>query len=492
MSALRRVLELFTGPRQSADPAASAGALPNRNDASELAFVNYTSGQVRDLLEHARSAGKRNLPATSAMTPNDAEQAVIHQAGEESRRAGTHVRARLAQLESKFAAVERDFPAVRDVQLLVTRALARIEEILGSDETIRDCAHRAELAQLAYRQVQDSLCTDRDPTYPESPTWHLAMVVVAFTVEAMLNASFFAEASAAGWSGGFSQAAILALVNVGGGYFAGTVLLRGLGYPQGSKRTWAKVGLAVYGMACVALNVTVAIWRDVATGAHPISIPSVILLLAGLLASALALWEGYQSDDSTPGLGRAHRAMVRAQRELAAAEQALLARLQAEIEQIPERGREVVRTAKKSLGLRAEYRGDALGLIDLYVRLHAFVQARARQSLHDYRGANHRVRRTPIPSYFKNAPTVSDELPDRSLPDRIERSVARDAARLPRLEAAVGRLERRQPERVAKAIARGRAYIERIHAELASSSRELGTSELAPRLRALPPSRRAR
>jgi hypothetical protein len=448
-------------------------------------LVVTDSGERFDLLAHARAAGARNLPATSATVPNEVEQAAIHQAQEDHLDAARRARDARDHAVAEFDALERSLPERRDLDRVVERAQERVEAELGSDRSVKERCEDLHRAHLALRRLIRELGLAREPRYPASRLLHYGLIAALFVLEAVVNAGFFARLSPDGLSGGVLLAAGVALVNVGLGLLAGDVLLRHLHHPRHHRL--AQVGLILYGTATIACNLVVAHMRDIALTASSassefpvLSFESWLLFALGVISSLMAARAAYLADDPAPGFGRAHRRFVQAQREFRSAQEGLHARLLAYVQAIPDGCAAVLTRMRDGLGHLVKIRLRVNEVIEVYDGDRVRCETTCTHVLRVYRGENRAVRTSPAPQYFEDYPFLETCLPDRQLLTDMDLRIRAGARRAEVLAQEAGSVEAGGCGRIEAVNQRFRDFVASIESKIEIANEAVGTFEFGP------------
>jgi hypothetical protein len=154
--------------------------------------------------------------------------------------------------------------------------------------------------------------------------FHISLIFVLITIEAVLNASFFATGLDTGLIGGFLQAAVLALLNVGVAFAFGFTLVRNLFHRKPARKIIGIVSLtaALIVMLCVSLAIAHFRGALIANLEFPEKaaldaflnspfglndIRSWALVGVSLFFAAGALVEGLRMEDRYPGYGKLDR-----------------------------------------------------------------------------------------------------------------------------------------------------------------------------------------
>ena len=233
------------------------------------------------------------------------------------------------------ATLEENDPNVVDMDLESVSASARAEIHKHRGEAIDELKmlrthERSLLRDLRYFTKVNQL--NREAQYPESQRFALSLLAALVIIEAVLNCYFFGKGSEFGLLGGWFQASIVALANVGVSFVAGIVGFRNISHVKpfrkvaGSSVSVVHVGLISF------FNLATAHYRvllDLDPGnavklsiqhlwAHPFNIANfdaVVLLCVGLISSIIACIDGYTLfDDVYPGYGKFARQHTEAEK----------------------------------------------------------------------------------------------------------------------------------------------------------------------------------
>lgn len=177
------------------------------------------------------------------------------------------------------------------------------------------------LKELRRFKVENGL--ERSASYPTSKLFHFSLIALVVIIEALGNMYLFAQGNELGLLGGIFEAILLSVVNVGVTVVVGMLALPHLNVPTGAKRRLALVALIAAILFALLFNFTAAHYRDLLSISkeqalmgsiphafqHPfeLSFNGLVLLVLGLIVSALGLWKGYTLDDKYPGYGDATR-----------------------------------------------------------------------------------------------------------------------------------------------------------------------------------------
>ena len=299
------------------------------------------------------------------------------------------------------------------------------------EEMARSRREGFERFRIAHRRVEL-------PHYPQG-VWKSLKVVVALTLivlEAIFNASFFAQGLGGGLIQGAVQAGGFSLVNVLGSLLLSFVIVRYVNHVQWPKRIAGFVGAVLLVSAILLLALYVSHYRDAlivsaadAGGlaqrtflANPVGLAepaSWLLFFLSVAFGAVAMWDGYSLDDPYPGYGHAHRKMVEAADEYNNAIGTLREQLEAYRKALLDRIDEAQQACESSivdlkgaLSDKLRLRAEMPNQIDsLHLALAALINT--------FRTANIVGRQgSATPEYFKSTPRLgSRELPNFAVED---------------------------------------------------------------------------
>lgn len=313
--------------------------------------------------------------------------------------------------------------------------LKRLEEMARSRregfERFRTAHHRIEL-----------------PHYPQG-VWKALAAVLALTlivVEALFNASFFAQGLRGGFVAGAFEAVVFSLINVSVSLAVGLLVVRYANHVQWLKRFGGLVGAALLVSAIILLALYVSHYRDAlisgAVDAGGMAKQTLLANLVGLADpsswklfclsvgfGAIALWEGYALDDPYPGYGRAHRRMVEAADQYNDAIGTLREQLEAYRQEMLERIDKTQQACESSIVDLKGALSDKLRLRDEMPNQIESLHLALAALINTFRTANVVGRQgSATPAYFNSTPRLgSRELPNFSIETDAELLVKQEA-----------------------------------------------------------------
>jgi hypothetical protein len=242
--------------------------------------------------------------------------------------------------------------------------------------------------------------------------------------------------------GGAAEAFAFALFNIGVSFLIGAVGARELNHRNYVRKLLGLISIACYVVLAVAINLTLAHYREVSGSlvsdagrevlvrlrSAPLAIADVkswLFFGIGILCSLIAFGDSYLIFDPYPGYGplekrrsAAHEAYIRRKNELIAT-----------LLEIRDEAIEILEEANRDLSLRRsehdaiiESRARLIRLFDAHQR---HLDRAANALLAVYREANRRDRKTPPPQRF-SAPYMLDKIP---VEQEVGSSLARDDLR---------------------------------------------------------------
>jgi len=274
-----------------------------------------------------RSEARRLAEAgSSAMIGSGVEAAIVARVNK-----GRHVHIenggrRATYLGEQFAS--------HDVAMLVKDALQSETTFAAKADVLLDRARpalnllsdRASRAEIDLQSFRAKHGITWGANYPKGghKMLHIVLVLVLVTAEAVFNSSFFATGLDTGLIGGFLQAAVLALLNVGVAFIFGLALIRNLYHRKAARKLLGIASLvaALLSMLCVSFaiaHVRGALVADLpfpekAALASLVQTPfglddmqSWVLVCVSLFFAGVALFEGFWMDDRYPGYGKRDR-----------------------------------------------------------------------------------------------------------------------------------------------------------------------------------------
>ena len=257
-------------------------------------------------------------------------------------------------------------------------------------------------------------------------TLKVGVLLCLFVFEVFLNGFFLAKGSELGYVGGAAEALVFALLNIGVAFLAGAIGVRELNHRNWLRKLFGLVALLAYIAIAIALNLTLAHYREVAGAlasdagqevltrlrTDPLGIADVkswLFFGIGMLCSLVAFGDSYLLFDPYPGYGLLEKRRAGAYDAYIARKNDLIERLLA----IRDEAIEILEEANRDLSVR---RGEYDAIMESRTRLMRLFEAHqshldrtANALLSTYREANKRSRQTPPPPRFA-MPYVLDKI----------------------------------------------------------------------------------
>ncbi len=248
-------------------------------------------------------------------------------------------------------------------------------------------------------------------------TLKVGILLLLFVFEVFLNGFFLAKGSELGYIGGAAEALVFALLNIGVAFLAGGVGVRELNHRNYLRKLFGLTAFFAYLAIAVALNLTLAHYREAAGSlvsdagqevlhrlrTDPLGIADVkswLFFGIGMLCSLVAFGDSYLLFDPYPGYGLLEK-------RRAAAFEAYISRKNELIETllgIRDEAIEVLEEANRDLSVRrGEYDAILEGrtrILRLFDSHQVHLDRAANAILSTYREANKRSRNTPPPPRF--------------------------------------------------------------------------------------------
>jgi hypothetical protein len=400
--------------------------------------------------ERATKHGADGKPREDAETPDSNELEIAEEIERRARKAGEEYRAALELYDSRI----RDAIISSELRVEVESA----GESAVSDFSIRavnDANHLQALEDEAKGRDAEYLAfrrkhrLERLPKIVSKPERLLLAIVIGIFVvlESVLNGLFFAEGSEAGLVGGFVQAAVLSLLNIGAAILFAVYGLRLLIYRNLAVKAVGVAALLLYVGWLLGLNLAIAHFRDnyIASAGDV----SATLLWANLSRAPLVLSDAQSWLLALLGVGFSVSALISASNlddrylfygDIGRAREDAFRRFNNEktlaLEGFMRRRDEAVEQMTQVIGALRRQEYDKRLAIEGRNRLHrdfcAYLEhlAAAHQRLvAKYREANEEARSSGVPKYFREAPKrpVSLEAPPLTTVPDLDND-AREAA----------------------------------------------------------------
>jgi hypothetical protein len=262
----------------------------------------------------------------------------------------------------------------------------------------------------------------RPASYPSSALLVVGVILCVGLVEVVLNTYFFAGANEFGFLGGFLEALIVAVLNVGAGVLTGLTGARFVSHRNYALRLAGLLILTVWLIFVAVGNLVVGHYRELLAEpdlalvgaiprflADPLGLTSIqtwALVALGLAASLIALIEAFRMDDPYPGYGAVTRRHDNAMRRFLQ----VRADIVIDLANRKDEGLAALRSAREDLRKRRDAffaaRNGRRQLLDQFHQHLEWLEAALKELIERYRGANVKARQEPAPPWFAQCPVL--------------------------------------------------------------------------------------
>lgn len=277
------------------------------------------------LEELGEERGGQEQPATESTALDDIELQITNLVESEAKHTQDACHDQLRTYAERLGALDvsgRVVAVEADSRDAVADFKAHTHQGLDDLHTARRRLIETEQEREAFRREHR---LTRTAHLPSSHVLHAGVLLALLIVEAVLNGYLLAAGDEFGLLGGVFQAIIIAVLNIGVGFFAGRLTVPWLLHCSLRRKMIGGVGFLLWLGYLAAFNVLVAHYRGALGGdtpdtahiqaflafiANPLGIVDVkswLLVGLGLLFGTVALIDGFGWDDPYPGYGRIER-----------------------------------------------------------------------------------------------------------------------------------------------------------------------------------------
>jgi hypothetical protein len=407
-----------------------------------------------ELTKEGAARGSREEPSSDSIALDDVENRIIERVEAEKNTAHATFldeirtyKERLTGLdfEGRFATIRQAAPAAVGE--------FRAEAAQGRDELhgLRRHLRELELERDEFRRRHRLRRAARWAS-GGNLTVKIGVLLVLFVFEVFLNGFFLAKGSELGYLGGAAEALTFALFNIGVAFLLAAVGVRELNHRNWFRKFFGLVSLACYLALLLAINLSLAHYREVSAElisdagrevlarleTDPLGLvdfKSWLLFGLGVLCSLIAFGDSLLIFDPYPGYGplekrrgNAHEAYIRRKNEL-------IERLL----EIRDEATDILEEANRDLAIRRTEHDAILEGRARLVRLFAAHQSHLDRAVNAllsiYREANKNLRKTKAPRRFSAPYTiekvpVEQELLETSAREDLRRSIAESQSML--------------------------------------------------------------
>ena len=440
----RALNDLLQSLKQSRD-----GVLPSIQSFPPL-DITQIAGELR-LEDRAEEQGKVDQPPTDSDLEDVVEGDILAEIERRARKSGEEYRSQLALYDGRIQRALASTDQRSSIEAAGETALTDLKVQAGADIDQLHIAKRE--AAGREQELEDFRAKHGLMRLPIVTTHRFARIgvlAILTLLEAILNGSFFAAGSESGLIGGFTEAVIFSVFNVGAAFIFGFYGIPLLLHRNNGIRAIGGVSSLFFFAWLLSLNMFIGHYRDLyALSAGIVSLPdvfarlanppffpvdakSLVLIVFGIFVGIATMIDAAGFDDPYLGYGAVGRRREDAVRIYADEKERRLAGLASMRDAMVDQMSQVILLMRSN-----EY--DLRLAVDGRTRLHqefsAYLDHLADghfRLLQRYRSVNVRVRSTPMPERFKVRPSVPAFLEKVGLPsvpemgaDAYERVVSR-------------------------------------------------------------------
>lgn len=387
----------------------------------------------------AHDQARRELPATSAITPDSNELNVEIHFKTQITQASVRVEESINQIKSAITSISLQSQHAK-IKNYCESFSNKINSLFSSVRSEHDellSNYHAALEDLESFKVKNRL--RREAVYPESHFLSFALLLSFVLIESILNGYFFAGGNDLGLLGGVLQATIISIINIVMGFLLGYLLLPQLNHIGKVRQYFGFLSSLLLALTSVVFNLLVAHYRsaliDQPDNAGSIAVEtfkdnifyiqeldSWMLFALGLLFFVAAAWKAFKFDDPYPGFGK----LARRKDSVRAEMQEFYENAKDEFEELFENStdelEDFAKEARHNLNRLNSYYSTLAhqrNIIEQYVDL---TKAAYSAVIKKYRDENCQRRKTPPPDYFAKpiVITLRDVLPSSEVRDNRE------------------------------------------------------------------------
>lgn len=426
--ALKALLTSLQGSRDGVLPSIQAFPPPDCDQlARELA-----------LDERAKETGAQEKPPSDATIPDLAERQCLAEIERRAQKSFEEYTSQLNLYDNRIRRVLLALDQRVEVEVAGQNALSNFRvQCMDDLEHLFTAQREVEGREAEFEAFRRENELTRLPKIVTGRARFLGAMIIGIliVIESWLNGSFFAEGSEAGLVGGFTQALMFSLLNIGAAVGFAVYGLPQLIHRRPIRRLVGVMFLLAYVALAFELNLLIAHFRDVFIASAgqvetnlllkrlteaPFALDdakSWLLAVFGMALSVLAVIDAASLDDLYWGYGAVGRRREEAIAAYAHQKTDCLRGLQERRDECTQAMTEVIRTVRS---LEFEMRLAREGRAELHKNLKAHFDhlATCYQNLTlRYREANERARKTPAPAYFRQLPQRPAFLQVPALPD---------------------------------------------------------------------------
>ncbi len=394
----------------------------SKNDDRLMPFSPYTPGKTTfekkdfSIEKVAAEQGLENNPPTTD-TEFDEAQTIIKN---KSARVHTAERERTADYFSNAKA---------RLESLKTKILNLNIETLGDNFTVKLKVQRtiveANLKTLSKNKFEELRHLNffkklnkihAIARYPESSIFHFSLLLLIVLVETVANSYFFAQGNDLGLLGGYTQALLISVVNVGSSLLLGQYCLRYLIHINIFLRIINFLIFFSYVVFIFVFNLGVGHYRDLRSSERltpvtesfqtmlndpfNISFDGTMLFFIGIGVAILASFDSYKSDDPYPHYGKMDRAFKEATSKHSKYEESCKHDLEKSAQTALKEINGELQESSSGLDKFGEYLTHVKNAYSVFKDSSKRINNEYLEDLKQYRETNKDIRTAPPPEYF--------------------------------------------------------------------------------------------
>jgi hypothetical protein len=256
-----------------------------------------------------------------------------------------------------------------------------------------------------------------DANYPESTIFHFAILFAIAIAESIANSYFFAQGNDLGLLGGYLEATLISIVNVGSSLLIGVYLLPYKNYIKFIYSLISYLVLLAFGLFIIFFNLGVGHYRDLRSldpltpvtnsletllkDPLNLTLNGAMLFAIGIGVAIYATSKAYKSDDPYPKYGHIDREHKKADKKHKNFEEKCKYDLKELFQNaITEIGIDL-QGASTNLNKFGEYLSHVDNVFSVYKNSSKTINNRYLEALKQYRSTNIQIRTSPTPEYFE-------------------------------------------------------------------------------------------
>ncbi|WP_319587866.1 hypothetical protein [uncultured Desulfobulbus sp.] len=366
--------------------------------------------------------GSQNYPPAGYTDRAETENRVIYQAEEYLANVNDHANKEMTDIDRKIqeTAVTREdtfsdltASADKEFQHYLLQVQPELQRLRVEE--------RQQLRYFKLFKAKNRL--ERLASYPESRWFNFAVLAFCVLCECVANMYFFAAGSQLGLLGGFSQAFIISVCNVGVSFYVGRFALPNICHINWLRKVFGVLAFICWCIGIFAYHLVVAHYRDMLavdasralTGAvakcmaDPLglqSLDSVLVLVIGWFISIVTIIDGFKFDDRYPGFGEEDRKYQQKRLAYEAKEKEVRDRMADSIHQAEKQVAERLQQHEHNHARTSDLYTGATSVVDHFSNVYNQVDEIVNAAISKYRTANRQIRTDADPASFATMPKV--------------------------------------------------------------------------------------